>query len=119
MPFNDPKVVEAIEMYGHFSRNDAYVDGGAGAVASIDFRDSPAGMFTSPPQCYMHRQASFIPAFFPEAPRLVLTLTSSTSQALLAKIWATQYWVAAPCSQSPKMPSGTQLHRVLADSNRA
>ena len=66
MPFNDPKVVEAIEMYGHFSRNDAYVDGGAGAVASIDFRDSPAGMFTSPPQCYMHRQASFIPAFFPE-----------------------------------------------------
>jgi alpha-glucoside transport system substrate-binding protein len=23
-------------------------------------------MFTSPPQCYMHRQASFIPAFFPE-----------------------------------------------------
>jgi alpha-glucoside transport system substrate-binding protein len=23
-------------------------------------------MFASPPQCYMHRQASFIPAFFPE-----------------------------------------------------
>jgi alpha-glucoside transport system substrate-binding protein len=23
----------------------------------------------SPPQCYMHRQASFIPAFFPEAPK--------------------------------------------------
>ncbi len=66
MPFNDPKVVKAIELYGSFSRNDAYVDGGAGAVASIDFRDSPKGLFTSPPQCYMHRQASFIPAFFPE-----------------------------------------------------
>ena len=23
-------------------------------------------MFSSPPQCYMHRQASFIPTFFPE-----------------------------------------------------
>jgi alpha-glucoside transport system substrate-binding protein len=23
-------------------------------------------MFASPPQCYMHRQASFVPAFFPE-----------------------------------------------------
>jgi alpha-glucoside transport system substrate-binding protein len=35
-------------------------------VASTDFRDSPKGLFASPPQCYMHRQASFIPAFFPE-----------------------------------------------------
>jgi len=48
------------------ARNDAYVAGGAGAVASTDFRDSPKGIFSSPPQCYMHRQASFIPAFFPE-----------------------------------------------------
>ena len=35
-------------------------------MASTDFRDSPKGLFDSPPQCYMHRQASFIPAFFPE-----------------------------------------------------
>ena len=35
-------------------------------MASTDFRDSPQGLFASPPQCYMHRQASFIPAFFPE-----------------------------------------------------
>ncbi len=50
----------------YFARNDAYVAGGAGAVATTDFRDSPKGLFSSPPQCYMHRQASFIPAFFPE-----------------------------------------------------
>ena len=66
MPFNDPKVIEAIEEFGAFARNDAYVAGGAGAVATTDFRDSPKGLFASPPQCYMHRQASFIPAFFPE-----------------------------------------------------
>ncbi|MFY0680751.1 MAG: carbohydrate ABC transporter substrate-binding protein [Thalassovita sp.] len=66
MKFNDPKVVAAIEEFGAFARNDAYVSGGAGAVATTDFRDSPKGMFASPPQCYMHRQASFIPAFFPE-----------------------------------------------------
>lgn len=66
MPFDDPKVVGAIEEFGAFARNDAYVAGGAGAVASIDFRDSPKGLFASPPQCYMHRQASFIPSFFPE-----------------------------------------------------
>jgi len=66
LPFNDPAVVAAIEEFGAFARNDAYVAGGAGAVGTTDFRDSPKGLFSSPPQCFMHRQASFIPAFFPE-----------------------------------------------------
>ncbi|MDJ0824356.1 MAG: ABC transporter substrate-binding protein [Rhodobacter sp.] len=66
MAFTDDKVVAAIDEFGAFARNDDYVAGGAGVVASTDFRDSPKGLFSSPPQCYMHRQASFIPAFFPE-----------------------------------------------------
>ncbi|MEH6834078.1 MULTISPECIES: ABC transporter substrate-binding protein [Falsihalocynthiibacter] len=66
IPFNDPAIIAAIEEFGAFARNDAYVAGGAGTVASTDFRDSPKGLFESPPQCYLHRQASFIPAFFPE-----------------------------------------------------
>jgi alpha-glucoside transport system substrate-binding protein len=70
MPFNSPEVVAAIEEFGAFARNDKYVAGGAAAVATTDFRDSPKGLFTSPPQCYMHRQASFIPSFFPEGTEL-------------------------------------------------
>ncbi len=66
IPFTDAAVVGAIEEFGAFARNDDYVAGGAGAVASTDFRDSPKGLFASPPQCYMHHQASFIPAFFPD-----------------------------------------------------
>ncbi|NKX46176.1 ABC transporter substrate-binding protein [Roseicyclus persicicus] len=66
IPFNDPRVVNAIEIFGSFARNDDYVMGGAGTVATTDFRDSPSGLFASPPGCYMHRQASFIPAFFPD-----------------------------------------------------
>jgi alpha-glucoside transport system substrate-binding protein len=66
LKFDDPKVVSAIEDFGWFARNDKYVAGGAGAVGSTDFRDSPKGLFASPPACYMHRQASFIPSFFPE-----------------------------------------------------
>ena len=65
MPFNDERVVAAINEFGWFIE-DGKVAGGKGAVASTDFRDSPKGMFASPPQCYMHRQASFVPAFFPE-----------------------------------------------------
>jgi alpha-glucoside transport system substrate-binding protein len=66
MKFDDPKVVAAIEEFGKFARVDANVAGGAGAVGVTDFRDSPKGLFVSPPACYMHRQASFIPSFFPE-----------------------------------------------------
>ena len=72
IPFDDPAVVGAIEEFGFFARNDAFVAGGAGAVASTDFRDSPQGLFASPPQCYMHHQASFIPTFFPDGTELGL-----------------------------------------------
>jgi alpha-glucoside transport system substrate-binding protein len=68
--FTDPAVINAMEVFGSFAKNDAYVDGGAAGVASTDFRDSPKGLFSSPPKCYMHHQASFIPAFFPEGTKL-------------------------------------------------
>jgi alpha-glucoside transport system substrate-binding protein len=68
--FTDPAVINAMDIFGSFAKNDAYVDGGAAGVASVDFRDSPKGLFSSPPKCYMHHQASFIPAFFPEGTKL-------------------------------------------------
>ncbi|MBU2962242.1 ABC transporter substrate-binding protein [Citreicella sp. C3M06] len=66
IPFDDPKVVEAIDDFGWFVKTDDYVKGGSQVAATTDFRDSPAGLFAVPPECYMHRQASFIPAFFPD-----------------------------------------------------
>ncbi|WP_159592896.1 ABC transporter substrate-binding protein [Chelativorans xinjiangense] len=70
IPFDDERVVAAIEEFGWFARNDDFVDGGAEAVASTDFRDSPNGLFSFPPKCYLHHQASFIPSFFPEGTEL-------------------------------------------------
>ncbi len=66
IPFDDPRVVNAIEVFGTFARNPDWVDGGAAAVGAGDFRDSPRGLFSVPPKCYFHRQASFITSFFPE-----------------------------------------------------
>jgi len=66
VPFDDERVVEAIEIYGQFARSDDWVQGGSQAVATTDFRDAPAGLFSFPPGCYMHKQASFIPTFFPD-----------------------------------------------------
>lgn len=68
--FDSPEVVGAIEAFGKFAKNNAWVDGGAAGVASTDFRDSPKGLFSAPPKCYMHRQASFIPSFFPEGTKV-------------------------------------------------
>ena len=45
---------------------DGYVLGGADQTPAIAFGDAPAPMFEDPPGCWMHRQANFINAFFPE-----------------------------------------------------
>ncbi|WP_425310714.1 ABC transporter substrate-binding protein [Falsirhodobacter halotolerans] len=65
IPFDDPRVVEAIEEFGWFAKTDAFVDGGAGGVGWIDHRDSPTGLFSIPPRCFLMHQASFIGSFFP------------------------------------------------------
>lgn len=65
LPFNSDEVVNAMKVWEQFSRNDKYVAGGAAAVATTFFGDAPKGLFSSPASCMMHRQASFIPAFFP------------------------------------------------------
>jgi alpha-glucoside transport system substrate-binding protein len=70
IPFNDERVVNAINIFGSFAKNDTYVNGGGAAVASTDFRDAPQGLFSVPPQCYLHRQAQFISSFFPEGTEL-------------------------------------------------
>ena len=70
IPFNDSRVIEAIQVFGSFAKNEKYVAGGSASVGSTDFRDSPKGLFTVPPKCYMHRQASFIPSFFPKGTEL-------------------------------------------------
>jgi alpha-glucoside transport system substrate-binding protein len=64
--FNDPRIVEAIDLFGTIAKNDKNVAGGVLAVATTNFNDAPKGLFTVPPQCYLHRQASFIASAFPE-----------------------------------------------------
>ena len=66
IPFDDPSIVTAIERFGDIAKNPDYVQGGPTAVAATDFRDAPSGLFSIPPDCYLLKQASFIPSFFPE-----------------------------------------------------
>jgi alpha-glucoside transport system substrate-binding protein len=66
IPFNDPAVVEAGEMFGQMMFTDGYVLGGAENTPSLDFGEAPLPMFDDPPGCFLHHQATFINAFFPE-----------------------------------------------------
>ena len=66
IPFNDPAVQHAGELFGDVMFTDGYVLGGADQTPSIAFAEAPLPMFDNPPKCWLHRQASFINAFFPE-----------------------------------------------------
>ncbi len=44
--------------------NDSNVYGGSNQITSASFKTAGDGLFTSPPKCYMHNQASFITSFF-------------------------------------------------------
>lgn len=66
IPFDDPAVVRAGEVFGEIMFTDGYVLGGAENTPSVAFGDAPGPMFDDPPGCWLHRQASFISAQFPE-----------------------------------------------------
>ncbi len=66
IPFNDESVVNAGELFGDIMFADGYVLGGADQTPAIAFGDAPTPMFEDPPGCFLHRQANFINAFFPE-----------------------------------------------------
>jgi len=66
IPFNDERVVAAIEEFGRFIFTDGYLFGGPDNVLNTPFGEGPLPLFDEPPNCMMHRQASFISSFFPE-----------------------------------------------------
>lgn len=71
MPFNDPKVVTALDMAGSILRNDKYVNGGLGdvkTIATTPFTD--AGLPILEGACFLHRQASFYQANWPEGTKV-------------------------------------------------
>ncbi|MGZ6545770.1 MAG: ABC transporter substrate-binding protein [Actinomycetota bacterium] len=65
IPFNDPSVFHAGQLFGDIMFHPGWVLGGADKTPSIAFGDAPGPMFQKPPGCWLHRQANFIVAFFP------------------------------------------------------
>jgi len=71
IPFNDPAVATALAEVGKILKNPKYVNGGFGdvkTIASTSFQD--AGQPILDGECYMHRQASFYAANWPEGTKV-------------------------------------------------
>ncbi len=80
IPFNDPKVAEAVDRAGTILKNDKYVNGGFGDSKSISttaFQEG--GLPILEGKCTLHRQASFYANQCPRAPRWPRTATSTRS----------------------------------------
>ncbi|MBZ5736186.1 ABC transporter substrate-binding protein [Nocardioides sp. TRM66260-LWL] len=71
IPFNDPKVAEALDRVGNILKNDKYVNGGIGDVKSIattSFQEG--GLPITKGKCALHRQASFYAAQWPKGTKV-------------------------------------------------
>jgi alpha-glucoside transport system substrate-binding protein len=66
LEFASDEVTNAAEVFGEILFTEDYVLGGAAATTDLAFGDAPLPMFEEEPGCWLHRQASFINAFFPE-----------------------------------------------------
>ena len=71
IPFNDPVVKNAATFLSQIMHTEGYVVGGTDAIVSTYFGNAQDPMFDKDangnPGCFMHRQASFITSFWPEA----------------------------------------------------
>lgn len=65
LPFNSPEVKKAVEIMSEIWLNDDYVHGGALSITSTSYDQAPQPMFANPPQCWLHKQGSFIASAFP------------------------------------------------------
>lgn len=61
--WTDPKISRAWEYFGQIARNKKYLFGGTTGALTTNFGDSPQGLFSDPPGCFLHRQATFIQLF--------------------------------------------------------
>ncbi len=66
IPFNAPEIQAATEILGEIWLNPDYVLGGSIGILTTPFGDAANPMLESPPGCYLHRQASFLPVFLPD-----------------------------------------------------
>lgn len=67
IPWTSPEVRRTFELFGEIVRDPQYVLGGIPGVLMTNFGDAANPLYATPPQAFMHRQASFIVSFIKSA----------------------------------------------------
>ncbi|MGI5215051.1 ABC transporter substrate-binding protein [Plantactinospora sp. CA-290183] len=71
IPFNDPRVAEALNMTGSILKNEKYVNGGYGNVKSITTTSfQEGGLPILEGQCSLHKQGNFFANYLPEGTKI-------------------------------------------------
>lgn len=67
LKFNSPEVRRAIELMSEIWFNPEWVLGGRDSILTVPFGDGATPLVQDPPRALMHRQATFIAGFLPDA----------------------------------------------------
>ena len=65
--WSSPEIKKAWQTWGTIVGDPKMVFGGKSTILTTNFGDSGTPMFSNPPKCYLHHQASFITDFFTKA----------------------------------------------------
>lgn len=63
--FSSPEVKHAVQVMSDLWFAEGFTYGGRSSISTTFFGDAPTPMFEETPQCWLHRQGSFITSFFP------------------------------------------------------
>lgn len=66
LAFDSPEIRRAFALTQAIWFDERYVNGGRSAILADRFYESAQHLFEDPPGCFLHRQGSFIIAYFPE-----------------------------------------------------
>jgi alpha-glucoside transport system substrate-binding protein len=61
LPWTAPEIKKAFELFGTVVADSS---GGSASIIATDFRDAGTGLFTDPPACLLHHQATFMTEYF-------------------------------------------------------
>ncbi len=67
IPFDDPKVMNALSYIQEIFFNDSYIYGGRTNILTSHYGDSIKPLFENPPKAMMHREGNFITGFLPQS----------------------------------------------------
>lgn len=60
VPWTAPEVKRAFETYGEFATDETLTYGGVTTSLTLNFANGADAMYSDPPQCYLHQQATFM-----------------------------------------------------------